>query len=148
MRGGGGAVLLAVLLAAPILAACSSEQETYCNAVEEHQQELSDLVGGDEPDALLQALAVFENLQDQAPSDISDEWQQVVGRVEALRDAVEAAGVDPATYEREDPSTELDPVDRAAIDAAAAELGSETTLRALQDLDQHARDVCKSPLTL
>ena len=140
---------LAVVLLVPLLVACGgSEQDAYCEAVEDHQQELSDIVGSGEPDALLQALDVFEELRDDAPGDISDEWQQVVGRVEALRDALEDADVDPATYDRDDPPADLSEEDKAAIDAAAKQLGSGTTLRALQDLDQHARDVCQTPLTL
>lgn len=138
---------LSLLLLVP-LAACGSDRDAYCGAVEEHQAELSDLVGSGEPDALIAALEIFEELRDDAPDDISDEWQQVVSRIEALRDALEAADVDPATYDRSDPPADLSSEDRAAIDAAARELGSGTTVRALQDLDQQARDVCKTPLTL
>lgn len=139
---------LALVLLLPLLVACGSDQEDYCGAVEEHQQELSDIVGSGEPDALLRALDVFEELQDDAPGDISDEWQQVVGRIEALSDALEDAGIDAAAYDRANPPADLSAEDKAAIDAAAKQLGSGTTLRALQDLDQHARDVCHTPLTL
>jgi hypothetical protein len=140
--------LLVAALLLPFLAACGSDQDEYCDAVESHQQELSDIVGSGDPDALLKALDVLEELQDKAPGDITDEWQQVVSRIEALRDALDAAGVDPATYDRDKPPTDLGAEDQAAIDAAAKQLGSGTTLRALQDLDQQARDVCKTPLTL
>jgi hypothetical protein len=132
----------------PFLVACGSDQDSYCDAVEEHQQELSEIVGGGDPDALIQALDVFRDLQDQAPDDITDEWQQVVDRIAALDSALDDAGVDPATYDRDHPPADLTEEQAAAIDAAATELGSGTTLRALQDLDQQARDVCKTPLTL
>lgn len=140
--------VLAAALLLSLLAGCGSDQEGYCDAVEEHQQELSEIVGSGDPDALLQALDVLEDLQDQAPDDISDEWQQVVGRIEALESALDDAGVDPATYDRDHPPAGLSEEQAAAIDAAAKELGSGTTLRALQDLDQQARDVCHTPLTL
>jgi hypothetical protein len=140
--------LLVAALLLPLVAACGSDQDEYCDAVASHQQQLSDIVGGGDPDALLKALDIFEELRDEAPGDITDEWQQVVSRIEALRDALDAAGVDPATYDRDNPPTDLDAEDKAAIDAAAKQLGSGTTLRALQDLDQQARDVCKTPLTL
>lgn len=142
------AVLVAGLALLLPLTACGSDKEAYCEAVEEHQAELSDIVGSGEPDALIAALEIFEELQEDAPDDISDEWQQVVSRIEALRDALDDAGLDPATYDRSDPPADLAAEDRAAIDAAAKELGSGTTVRALQDLDQQARDVCKTPLTL
>lgn len=140
-------VLVAALLL-PLLAGCGSDQDDYCDAVTEHQQELSDIVGSGEPDALIQALDVLRDLQDKAPDDISDEWQQLVGRIEALQKALDDAGVDAATYDRDDPPAGVTDAQAAAIDAAAKELGSGTTLRALQDLDQQARDVCKTPLTL
>ena len=141
--------MLVAALAAGLLAGCGGDpKEEYCDAVKEHQTELSDLVSTGEPDALISGLDIFHDLQDKAPSDISDEWQQFVGRVEALRSALDDAGVDPATYDREHPPVGLSAADRAAIDAAAKELGSGTTLRALQDLDQQARDVCQTPLTL
>lgn len=139
--------LLAVLLVAPLLAGCGGDpQEEYCAAVRDHQAELSDIVSGGGPDALLEALDVLRDLQDQAPRDIADEWQHVVARLEALQEALDEAGVDPATYDRDHPPDGLsgEQVDR--IDAAARELGSGTTLRALQDLEQQARDVCKTPL--
>ncbi|MDI6911998.1 hypothetical protein [Nocardioides sp.] len=140
--------LLAVAVLLPLLAACGSDQDDYCAAVQEHQQELSDIVGSGAPDALLKALDAFRDLQDQAPDDITDEWQQVVGRIEALAEALDAAGVDPATYDRDHPPEGVTAEQKARIDAAAAQLGSGTTLRALQDLDQQARDVCRTPLTL
>ncbi len=140
--------LLAAALLLPLLAACGSDQDEYCGAVKDHQQELSDIVGSGRPDALLKALDVFETLQDKAPEDITDEWQQVVGRIQALAKALDDAGVDPATYDRDHPPAGLTEEQKARIDAAATELGSGTTLRALQDLDQQARDVCRTPLTL
>ena len=140
--------LLVVALLLPLLAGCGSQQDEYCGAVKDHQRELSDIVGSGDPDALLQALDVFRDLQGKAPGDITDEWQQVVTSIEGLQKALEDAGVDPATYDRAHPPAGLSADDRARIDAAAKALGSGTTLRALQDLDQQARDVCKTPLTL
>jgi hypothetical protein len=141
--------LLATLLVVPLLAGCGGDpQDAYCDAVQDHQQELSDLVGSGKPDALIRALDVFRQLRDDAPDDITDEWQQLIGRIEALQGALDDAGVDPATYDRDDPPAGVTADQRAAIDAAAEQLGSGTTLRALQDLDQQARDVCGTPLTL
>ena len=142
------AAALLVPLLSSLLAGCGSEQDDYCGAVKDHQAELSDIVGSGDPDALLKALGIFRDLQDKAPGDITDEWQQLVTSVEGLQEALQDAGVDPATYDRSDPPTGLSAEDRARIDAAAKALGSGTTLRALQDLDQQARDVCKTPLTL
>ncbi len=139
---------VAATLLAGSLAGCGSDEDAYCDAVTDHQQELSDIVGGGEPDALLQALDAFHDLEDKAPSDISDEWQQVVSGIEGLQKALDDAGVDPATYDRKKPPSGLSDEQRRAIDAAATRLGSAETAQALQDLDQQARDVCHTPLTL
>ncbi len=140
--------LLVAVLLVPLLAGCGSQRDEYCGAVKDHQRELSDIVGSGGPDALLRALDIFRDLQDKAPGDITDEWQQVVTSIEGLQRALEDAGVDPATYDRAHPPAGLSADDKARIDAAAKALGGGTTLRALQDLDQQARDVCKTPLTL
>ena len=139
-------VLLALVVA--LLAGCGDSRDDYCDAVEEHQQELSDIVGSGEPDALLGAVGVFRDLQGKAPSDIRDEWQQVVSTIDALQEALDEAGVDPSTYDRSDPPAGLSTEQRASIDAASRELGGGTTLRALEDLEQEARDVCGTSLTL
>lgn len=139
-------LLLAVVL--PLLAACSDDQDGYCDAASEHQEHLSEIVGSGEPDAMLQALDIFQDLADQAPSDISDEWQQVIGSVESLEEALDNAGVDGATYERDNPPSDMTAEQKKAIDDAAARVGGAETLQAIKDLDQQARDVCHTPLTL
>ncbi|NYD42053.1 hypothetical protein [Nocardioides panaciterrulae] len=139
------AVVALVLLP---LAGCGDQQDQYCSAVSDHQRELTDLTTGGDSDALIRALPIFEDLQSKAPGDITDDWQQLVSRVKALDAALRAAGVDPADYDRAHPPAGLDAEERTRIDAAARELGSGTTVAALQALDQEARDVCHTPLTM
>jgi hypothetical protein len=142
-------LLLAAALVVPLLTACGGDaEEAYCDAVKDHQTDLSDHVSSGGPDALIEALDILRDLHDRAPSDITDEWQQLVGRIEALQEALQDAGVDPSTYDRAHPPAGLTDAQKAGIDAAAEQLGSGTTLRALQDLDQQARDVCHTPLVL
>ena len=139
---------LLVPLLVPLLAGCGSDQDSYCDAVQDHQEELTEIVGTGEPDAMLRALEIFDELQDRAPADITDEWQQVVSSIESLEEALDEAGVDPATYDREKPPADLSAAARTRIDDAAARVGSAETAQAIQDLDQQARDVCHTPLTL
>ena len=140
--------LVLLALVAPLLVACGDERDGYCDAVAEHQEHLSEIVGSGEPDAMLQALDIFQDLQDQAPSDITDEWQQVVSSVEALQGALDDAGVDGASYDRDHPPSDLTAEQKKSIDDAAARVGGAETLQAIKDLDQQARDVCHTPLTL
>ena len=138
----------AALLLLPLVGGCGDRQDDYCSAVKEHQEELTRITTDGERDSLLRALAILRDLQANAPSDVTDEWQQLVSRVEELDAALRAADVDPATYDRTKPPAGVSAGEQARIDAAARELASGATVRALQDLDQEARDVCHTPLTL
>ena len=80
----------------------------------------------------------------QGAADVSDEWQQVVTRIEALDRALRAAGVDPATYDRARPPPGLSGPSGRDIDAAARELGSRSTAGRPGGLDQQALDVCRT----
>ena len=141
-------VAVGVLLLPLLLAGCGDDKDAYCDAVSDHQKDLSETLGSGEPDALLQALDTFQDLADQAPSDISDEWQQVIRSLEALQKALDDAAVDPATYDRDKPPAGLSPDQKKAIDEAATQVGGAETLQALKDIDQQARDVCHTPLTV
>lgn len=127
---------------------CATEQERYCEAVSERQAELSELVAEGGPTALLDALEIYRELEEEAPRDIRDEWRQVVGSLESLEQALDDAGVDPASYDPEAPPEDLSEEERAAIETAADRVGSVETREALAGLEQQARDVCKTPLTL
>lgn len=145
------AVVLA-LLGTVGLAACGGQEEVgpgsdYCDAVAEHQRELSDVAASTKPGAVFDALDAYRDLADEAPRDLQDEWTQVIKRVEALETALGEADVDPATY---DPKTTLKglPADqRTAIEGAARDLGDQATVQAMSGIEQQALDVCKMPLS-
>lgn len=139
--------LIVLALAAPAFVASGCGSEGYCETVERHQRELSDLVAQGSPTALLQGLPALRDLRDEAPDDIADDWQQVVARLTALQTALEDADVDPATYDPQDPPPGLSTQQRAAITAAATELGSATTQDAFDAVQQQVLDVCHTPLT-
>jgi len=135
-----------VLVAALFAGGCADEKEKYCDAVEDHQQELSEVLGDGTPTALLEALPILRDLADEAPDDIRDEWRTVIDALEGLEDALDDAGVDPATYDRDHPPAGLSPSDQDAIDAAARRLTSAETVAAFNGVDQQAKDVCGTPL--
>ncbi|CAM3743182.1 hypothetical protein [Nocardioides zeicaulis] len=141
-------LLLAVALLLPVaLTGCGRDpQDVYCDAVREHQGDLSDVAASEDPGAVLGALDAYDDLADKAPRDVADDWVAVVGPLHRLRDAVADAGVDPATYAADDPPPGLAGEDRAAIEAAAREVGAERTVTAMASVEQHALDVCGTPL--
>jgi hypothetical protein len=138
-------LLLTVTL---LVTGCADQKEKYCDAVKDHQQELADVLGGGGPDALLKALPIFRDLEDEAPEDIRDDWRTLVGALDGLETALDDAGVDPATYDRDNPPEGLSQADKDEIDRAALELASDPTVQALNGVQQQARDVCGTPLQL
>lgn len=147
--------LLLAALAVAVLAAVAGggwlawqrTHPSYCEVVAEHQTELAELTAEGGGGALFEALDVYRELRAAAPDDVQDDWDRVIGRLEVLEEAVEDAGVDPATYDAERPPAGLEAGERAAIEAAARELGAPPTLAAMGNLEQQALDVCHTPLS-
>ena len=140
--------LTALLLLLTPLAGCATEQEKYCQAVKDHQKQLTEIMSDAGPTSLLEALDSFRELRAEAPSDISDEWQQVIRSIEGLQQALDDAGVDPADFDRGKPPEGLSKQEQEAIARAADEVGSQRTEVALAGVRQQALDVCKTQLWL
>lgn len=138
----------AALLAGLALGGCSGDpQERYCETVEEHQAELTEVAATDDPGAVFDALDAYEDLAERAPRDIADDWASVVGPLQALDEALAAHDVDPSDYDAEAPPAGLAEEARTEIESAAREVGSEETVRAMAAVEQHALDVCGTPLS-
>jgi hypothetical protein len=142
------ASLAALLLLLTPLAGCSSEKEEYCQAVKEHQKELTEIMADSGPTALLDALDSFRELRAEAPSDINDEWQQVIRSIEGLQEALDDAGVDPDDFDGGEPPAGVSKEEQQVIARAATEVGSAPTEEALAGVRQQALDVCKTELWL
>ena len=135
-----------VLLLVPLLTSCGGGD--YCGRVQSHQQELTRILTSTDKDRLLQALPAFQDLADAAPSDVQGDWQLVVARIQALRSALDNAGVDPATYDRAHPPAGVSAEDRHLIDEASKDLAGPDTLQSLARVQQEVLDVCHTPLSL
>lgn len=145
------ALLAAVVLLLPLTAAGCGEDpdrfESYCATVKDEQAGLSrvlDESGGSS--GLLPGLPAFERLEDAAPDDIADDWSVLVQRLSSLADALEDAGVDPATYDPVDPPDGVTAEQEEAISLAAGSVATEAVREALENVQQQARDVCKTEL--
>lgn len=144
MRRGAAALLLLGL----VTAACGRDPgEEYCAAVAEHQPALTEVAASTEPGALFEALPHYRELRAVAPGDLTDEWAQVIGRLETLEQALQDAGVDPASYHPKRTPARLTQTQRAAIEGAARDLGAPATVEAMSGIEQQALDVCKTPLS-
>jgi len=120
----------------------------YCAEVTDRREDVGAALAAGPTTGLIRALPSFEALAQRSPDDIRADWALVVERIEGLRTALDRAGVDPESYDPEHPPTELSAADRAAIASAADRLGSRETATALARVEQQARDVCKTPLSL
>ena len=145
------AVLVLVAGAAAVFLATWGDDDpyaAYCSEVEEQQQPLTEAFASGQTTGLIRALPSFRVLAERAPDDISDDWTVVIDRVEELEAALQAAGVDPESYDRRDPPAGLEPGDKEAIDAAALALVAPDAHDAFANVEQQARDVCQTPLSL
>jgi hypothetical protein len=135
-------------LSAGLLAGCGHSYDSYCGAVTQRQQQLTQALAGSGTGALVAALPAFESLRDQAPDDIRGSWDQLVSAVTGVRQALQAAGIDPATYDAAHLPASVTADQRARISAAATALESQTTLQAAASVEQEVRDVCHTPLSM
>ena len=137
-----------LLLAALALTGCSGDpQEKYCDAVEDHQAELTEIAASEDTGALFDALDAYDDLREHAPRDIADDWDAVIGPLSDLERVLADNGVDASSYASDDPPADLDDAGRKEIEAAARRVGSEQTVTAMAAVEQHALDVCGTPLS-
>ena len=144
-------VRLAVLAAVSVpVVGCGDDDpfEAYCKEVKAQRESLSEDLASDTGTSLIDALPEFEQLQDKSPDDLKDEWDTVTTRIGDLVEALEDAGVDPATYDHRKPPAGLTADEVDAIEAAARALATPEMKAALDGVEQQARDVCKTPMTL
>lgn len=136
------------LLACLVLAGCSDDpQADYCDTVSEHQEALTEIAASEDAGALFGALDTYDELREEAPRDIADDWDAVIDPLRELEQVLADHGVDASSYAADEPPADLDDESRREIEAAAREVGSEQTVTAMAAVEQHALDVCGTPLS-
>lgn len=141
-------LVLVPLLACLAVTGCSGDaQDDYCQEVEEHQVALSDIAASEDPSAIFDALDTYDDLAAKAPRDIADDWAAVIDPLRDLQQVLADNGVDVATYSADTPPSDLEAKARKDIEAAARSVGSEQTVAAMAAVEQHALDVCGTPLS-
>jgi hypothetical protein len=141
------AALAAVALALTLLSGCGGGDD-YCDAVKSNQAKLTDVTASATPGALLQALPIFRDLSADAPDDIQDDWKALLDPLQELDDALHAAGIDPATYDGKQLPDDLTDDQRTRVEDAAAALLAPSVVQAFDSVQQQAKDVCHTPLSL
>ena len=77
----------------------------------------------------------------------SSSWDAVIDPLRELEQVLSDHGVDPSSYAADEPPADLDEEGRREIEAAARQVGSEQTVAAMAAVEQHALDVCGTPLS-
>jgi hypothetical protein len=132
------------------LTGCSETPEDvradYCERVQDNQQQLSEVLAEDTPDALLRALPVFRDLAEEAPRDIADEWDTLLDALGGLDEALSEAGVEAAEYDAAEPPDGVTAAQQRDIARAADQLVRPEVSAAYDGVKQQATDVCATPL--
>jgi hypothetical protein len=144
--------VLAVLLLAGGLTACSNDDASYCSSLKDDQKRLARLstdsgkAGKAGARALGDTVDVLSGLRDEAPDDIADEWDALVGALEGLSSAIEDSGAAPSEFAGGARPEGVTTGQYAAVQQAGEELRSLRVRQAAASIEQHARDVCKVDL--
>ncbi len=140
-----GAALAAIVL----LGGCSEDEEQYCQVLAEEQETLTGLADDSAAgkDVLGPTLESFERLRDAAPDELEDEWDTLSAAYEAVVDAVERAGIDPAEFRPDDLPKGLPGSEARRLASVASKLASTRVTEAAAGIQDHADAVCDVAFT-
>ena len=130
------------------LCGCGDQEEQYCDALRKDRTRIDEIINASGGDALLEGLPVFRDLADEAPDDLTDEWQTFLNALEGLQDALRDAGVKPSEFRDGKIPASVTGDDRRTIAAAADTLSSPPVVSAVSGIETQGRDVCKVNLGL
>jgi len=117
--------------------------DDYCGDLSSHQVAFADMFAAGTSDALLKNLPMLEQIAGKAPSDIADDWQNLLTPIQGLQKALDAAGVKATDFHDGVPPAGTNAAARKQIAQAAALLAAPAATNAATAIDQEARDVCK-----
>jgi hypothetical protein len=115
----------------------------YCDALAEAQADLAALETG--PAAapqLEQLVATFEDLAEQAPAEVADDWQQLISFFDRLDEALGEVGLKLADLGNPVALQQLTPKEVRELQTLVAGLQSKQLEQAAQKLTRHAKKEC------
>jgi len=142
-------IVASVVLLTLVVTGCETSEDDaradYCAQVKADADGITRAVAEKGSAAFVDVLPTLEGLADEAPSDVRDEWQVFLNALRGLRDALEATGVKPEEVTGKLPA-DLPAADRRRIKGAASVLAGDDVRLATKSVEQHALDVCHTPL--
>ena len=142
------AQLLVVPILATGLSSCGDPIDDYCESLKGHQKELTKTLGEGGTGGLIAALPVFEDLERNSPEDIEKDWKTLTTAISGLSGALDKAGVNAEDFEDSKPPEGVTDAESKKIAEAATKVSSKKTQEASVRVQQQARDVCHTSLTL
>jgi hypothetical protein len=144
--------LLAVtVLGASLLTACSGGSDDYCGTLKDTKAQFDSLETGDFKN-FDELTDKFDEVVDQAPDEVKDDWEVLRDAVKEFVDALEDAGLKPSDLDALQKTGELpdgvtmDDVTEAFQKAQA--LSSDDVGKASEAIRKHAKDECNIELEL
>ena len=132
--------------------ACSKDSTSYCGSLKDEQRRLARLSadsgkpGRAGADALGDSVDLLARLGEEAPRDVSDEWETLVGAMRGLSTAIDESGAAPSDFAGGTRPDGVTTGQYAAVRQAGEELRSTRVQQAAASIEQHALDVCKVDL--
>jgi len=122
--------------------------DDYCGRLAEDREQIATIVSSGDAAALLDNVGLLDELRQDAPRDLRDEWDTLVTALAELRTALDDAGVGPEDFEGGEPPASLTGEQRRAVVAAADRVADPDVVAAASGIETQARDVCKINLGL
>jgi hypothetical protein len=130
------------------VAGCGDKEASYCAALTTDQKTFAAMQDDTSGLGLLKHRAMLHDLSDKAPDDLTDEWQTVLGAIDAFAKTLDETGVKAGDFVGGQAPPGLSEADRTKIATAASELASDDVVQAADGIEQQAKDVCKVQLGL
>lgn len=122
----------------------SSEAEDYCTALEQAEEDLGALDGGDVGE-FESAIETLRGVAEQAPEEVSGDWDVLIGAVTTLEDALTEAGLEFADLTTLNPAQLPEGVtqqDLQQVVQAAQEFSAPEVQQAGTAISTHAEEEC------
>jgi hypothetical protein len=143
-------MLAATVIGASLLTGCSGGgTDEYCDTLEETQNNFEDFEAADFSN-FDEFTDRVEELADDAPDEVKDDWKVLADAFKAFVDALDKAGLEPADLEGLASGEIPEGVDMEALTEAMTEaqaLGGEEFEQATENIEKHAKDECNIDLS-
>ncbi|MDP9444889.1 MAG: hypothetical protein M3P83_11310 [Actinomycetota bacterium] len=124
------------------LAGCGgNETEAYCDSLRDAQREFRALEENQLP-RVGEALDRIQELGDQAPDAVSDEWQTLNGAIDELRGAVDDLGIELSDLGNPEALRDLDQQQLREFGERLQDIGSAEVQQASERIADHAQKQC------